>query len=265
MNMNDAAGLHAHEPRTGCIGGDCVIGQNNTPKRSRCAVQWAIPLHRHDRVCDHKVNPHRGADVENALLDAIPVEDVLGPAIPASRNHAEHVLHDESDARPVMRFYLGHRHKKIGLSNSLRQPETLHSGVAGPEIHRDQLVAVQIYESDSIVSKNWRVTALGEHELRIALMPWSFRHDYLFGSQSAKALGGGCNEDWIGVDGAAGDVVDQIGFENDVLAAHVERKQLQPRKKGVANPVRVALLTKDSYSRSCRSANRMILRLEEGK
>jgi hypothetical protein len=65
--MNDPSGLQAHEPRTGCIGGDCVIGQNNTPKRPRCAVQWAVPLHRQDRVCDHKMNRHRGADVENAF------------------------------------------------------------------------------------------------------------------------------------------------------------------------------------------------------
>src|SRR5260370_35502870 len=69
----------------------------------------------------------------------------------------------------------------------------------------------------------------------------------------------------MGVDGAAGEVVEQIGFENDVLAAHVQRKQLQTRRKGVANPVRVALLTKDSYSRPRRPAHRMVLRFEEGK
>src|SRR4030088_1408084 len=176
------------------------------PSRPRCAVQWAVPLHRQDRVCDHKMNRHRGADVENALLDAVPVQNVLGPAIPASWDHTEHVLHAEGDTGPVMRFHLGHGHKKIGLHHRLRQPEPLHSAVAGPEIHRDQLVRVQIYESDSIVPKNRRVTALGEHELCVALMPRSFRHDYLFGSQSAKALRGGRDEDWIGVDGAANDV-----------------------------------------------------------
>jgi len=33
---------------------------------------------------------------------------------------------------------------------------------------------------------------------------WSFGHDYLVGSQSAKALGGGGNQEWMGIDGAAG-------------------------------------------------------------
>src|SRR5258708_26543246 len=140
----------------------------------------------------------RGTNVENALLDAVPVENVLGPAIPASWDHTEHVFHAEGDSGPVMRFHLGHGHKKISLHHRLRQPEPLHSAVAAPEIHRNQLVAVQIYESDSIVPKNRRVTPLREHHLCGALMPRSFRHDYLFGSKSAKALRGGRDEDFIG-------------------------------------------------------------------
>src|SRR5258708_11579905 len=139
----------------------------------------------------------RGTNVENALLDAVPVENVLGPAIPASWDHTEHVFHAEGDAGPVMRFHLGHGHKKISLHHRLRQPEPLHSAVAGPEIHRDQLVAGQIYESDSIVPQNWRVTAIGEHELCVPLMAWSFCHDYLFGSQSPKPLGHGRTEAWL--------------------------------------------------------------------
>ena len=263
-NVDDAAGIHAHQPRTGCIGSNQVIGQNNTRKRPRRAVQWTIAFHRHDRVCDHKMNRNRGADVENALLNTVPVENVLGPAIPASRDDAEHVFHAQSDARPVMRFHFGHGHKKISLHRRLPQPEALHSGVAGPKIHRDQLVAVQIDESDSVVPKNWSVAALGEHELCVPLVARSFSHDYLFGSQSAKTFGSGCNQEWVGVDGAADEVIDQIGFEDDVLAAHVQRKQLEPRKKGLANPLRVGLLTKNSDSRASQAANFVVPRREKG-
>jgi hypothetical protein len=33
----------------------------------------------------------------------------------------------------------------------------------------------------------------------------------------------------MSIDGAAGDVINQIGFENDFLAVHIQRKQSQPR------------------------------------
>jgi hypothetical protein len=135
----------------------------DTPKRPWRSVQWAIAFHSHDRICDHKVNRHSGADVENALLDAVPVEDVLGPTVSASGDHPEHVLHAESDAGPVMRLHFRHRNEKISLEHGFRKPEMLHSGVAGAEIHADQLVAVQIYESNPIVSEALRITTLREH------------------------------------------------------------------------------------------------------
>jgi hypothetical protein len=163
MNVSDSVWLQAHEPGARGIGRDWVIGENQTPKRPGCSVQWAVAFHGHDRICDHKVNRHSGADVENALLDAVPMEDVLGPTVSASGDYTEHVLHAESDAGPVMRLYFWHRNEKISLHHGLREPEVLHSGVAGAEIHADQLVTVQICESNSIVSEALCITTLQEH------------------------------------------------------------------------------------------------------
>jgi hypothetical protein len=113
-----------------------------------------------------------------------------------------------------MRLYFWHRNKKISLYRGPREPEVLHSRVAGAEINAHQLVTVQIDESDSIVPKNRSVAALREHELRISLMPWSLSYDHLFGSHPAKALRSGRNEDWMGIDGVAGDVIDQVGLQS---------------------------------------------------
>jgi hypothetical protein len=94
--MDYAVRFEAHEPRTCRIGSDGIIGENNSAEGPWRSIQWTVAFHRHDRVCNHKIDRNRGADVENALLDAVPVENVFRPTISASRDDAEHVLHAES-------------------------------------------------------------------------------------------------------------------------------------------------------------------------
>jgi hypothetical protein len=64
-------------------------------------------------------------------------------------------------------------------------------------------------------------------------MARTFSHDYLFGVESSKALRCRYDKERIGIDGVARRIVNQIGFENDVLPADVQRKQPHPRKKNV--------------------------------
>jgi hypothetical protein len=95
-------------------------------------------------------------------------------------------------------------------------------------------------------------------------MSWSFSHDYLFGSQPAKALCGGSDEEWMRIDSVASYVINQIGFENDVLAADVQRKASQPGEKSLAKRLGVGLHAKDSDSRAPQSADLVVSRREEG-
>jgi hypothetical protein len=67
----------------------------------------------------------------------------------------------------------------------------------------------------------------------------------------------------MGIDGVAGDVIDQVGFENDILAADIQRKESQPSEKSRAKLLGVVLHAKDSDSRASRSANFVVSRREE--
>jgi hypothetical protein len=96
-------------------------------------------------------------------------------------------------------------------------------------------------------------------------MARTFSHDYLFGVESSKALRCRYDEERMGIDGVARRIVDQIGFENDVLPSDIQRKQPHPRKKNVEKVLRVLFNVKDSDPRSRRSADLMILGFEEKK
>src|SRR5437762_14214307 len=80
------------------------------PMRS---MQWPISLHRDYAIRDNEVGRRRGADIQNAPMDAFPMENVLGPAVLGPRNDAEHVLHTERDACPMVRLDLGHRNNEV--------------------------------------------------------------------------------------------------------------------------------------------------------
>jgi ribosomal protein S18 acetylase RimI-like enzyme len=65
---------------------------------------------------------HRRHEIDNALLDAMPMQQVLRPPVLHAGHHAEHVLHAESDSAPVVSFYLGHGYDEVRIEHSARQP-----------------------------------------------------------------------------------------------------------------------------------------------
>ena len=71
-----------------------------------------------------------GAQIEDALLNALPVENVLWPSVSRARHYAEHVLHAERDAGPVMGLDLWHGNQEIRFQHSPREPEILHARIA---------------------------------------------------------------------------------------------------------------------------------------
>src|SRR5664279_3562506 len=101
-NVHDSAGVESHQARAGCIGSHRVIRQHNLSQRTRGAVEWPVSFHRNNAVRDNKVDGKGGAQIEDALLNALPVKNILRPSISRAWHYAEHVLHAERDARPVM-------------------------------------------------------------------------------------------------------------------------------------------------------------------
>ncbi len=86
--------------------GHRIIRNHDRSQRPRSSVEWPVSFHRHDPVRDNKVDRNRGAEIEDALLTALPAENVLRPSISCTRHYTKHVLHAQSDPRPVMRFDL---------------------------------------------------------------------------------------------------------------------------------------------------------------
>src|SRR5271165_7562934 len=94
-----------------------------------------------------------GAQIEDALLNALPVENILRPSVSRSRHYAKHVLHAERDARPVMGLDLRHGNQEICFQNGPREPEICHARIVRAEWSADEFVAIQIYESDLFISE----------------------------------------------------------------------------------------------------------------
>src|SRR5271166_730916 len=130
-DVHDSSGFEPHEPCAGCVGSNRVIRKHNLSQRTSRAVEWPVSFHRYDAVSDNEVDRKGGAQIEDAFLNALPVENILRPSISRTRHYAKHVLHAERDTRPVMCFYLRHGNEEIRLQHSAGEPESLHARIAG--------------------------------------------------------------------------------------------------------------------------------------
>src|SRR5271157_5380028 len=129
-DVHDSSGFEPHESCAGCIGSNRVIRKYDLSQRTRSAVEWPVSFHRNNAVRDHKVDRNSCAQIEDALLNAFPVENILRPSVPCARHYAEHVLHTKSDTRPMMGFDFRHRHQEIRFQHSPREPEISHARIA---------------------------------------------------------------------------------------------------------------------------------------
>src|SRR6185369_3724554 len=82
-----------HQPRRGGVDGDGIITEDECTTSPGLALDRPVALHAHDAVDDGKArHRQRAVDVEDALVDARPVQDVLRPAVDSARDAAKHVL-----------------------------------------------------------------------------------------------------------------------------------------------------------------------------
>src|SRR5271166_6618537 len=112
-NVHNSAGFESHQPRTGCVGSDRIVRKHYRSKRPRRAVERPVSFHCHNAVRDDEVNRNGGAEIEDAFLNAVPVEDILRPSVSCARNYAEYIFHAESDAGPVVGLDLRHRNQEV--------------------------------------------------------------------------------------------------------------------------------------------------------
>jgi hypothetical protein len=79
--VNDSVGFKPHQTRKDRVGSYRVIRNNNLPQRTSSAVKGAVALHGCNAVRDNEVDWNGCAQIENALLNAFPVEDILRPSV----------------------------------------------------------------------------------------------------------------------------------------------------------------------------------------
>ena len=61
-------------------------------QRTGGAIKGPVAFHRHDPVRDNEVDRNGCTQVEDALLDALPVENILRPSISCTRHYTKHVF-----------------------------------------------------------------------------------------------------------------------------------------------------------------------------
>src|SRR5271165_3847574 len=128
--MNNSTGIEPHQSCAGGIGSDRIVREHDLAERTSSAVERSIAFHRYYPVRDHEMDRNGGTQIENALLNALPVENILRPSVSCARYYAEHVLHAKSNAGPVVGLDLRHGNQEIRFQHSPGEPEVPHAGIA---------------------------------------------------------------------------------------------------------------------------------------
>src|SRR3989442_1278236 len=106
--VRNALRRKTHQSATGSVSGHRIVGHHNLVHPSFSPLQRPIAFHYLDSISYHKVNERSRADVQDALVNPMPVQDVLRPTILHPRHDTEHILQTQRDARPVMCLDLRH-------------------------------------------------------------------------------------------------------------------------------------------------------------
>src|SRR5579864_6710346 len=101
-DVNYSVRLEAHESGACRVSSNRIVRKHDLSQRTSSAVEWAVPFHCHNAVGDNEVDRDGRAYINDAFLNSLPVENVLGPAVPRPGYGAEHVLHTERHAYPVV-------------------------------------------------------------------------------------------------------------------------------------------------------------------
>ena len=73
-DMRDSSGVESHQLRAGCISSNRIVGEHDLPQRTSSAVEWPVSFHRNNAVRDNEVDRNGGAQIEDASLNALPVQ-----------------------------------------------------------------------------------------------------------------------------------------------------------------------------------------------
>jgi hypothetical protein len=216
------------------VDGDRVLAEHEQPGLARLSLDRAVALHPHDAVDDGEAaGGEGGVQVEDAVVDALPVEGVFGPAVDGSGDDAEEVLHGERDPCPVVSLELGHRDEEVGVEHGARQVEVAQVGKAALQGRAAHAIHVEVHVGCPDVAQGVVEARREQHVLGVAAVAGALGDDHLACVQAAEGLGGCSHQQGVGVDDAARVVFDQVRLEDHTRSAHGELAGAQSREHGV--------------------------------
>src|SRR5207247_3473897 len=118
-------------------------------------------------------------NVDDAVVDAAPVQLVLGPAVADSRQRAKKILERKGRSGPVVRLELRQGDDDIGREDRSRQVERLQAGQSAKIWALDRFVMVNVREGHFVVSQDIAQAALLDQEFDIEAVSLTFGHNHL--------------------------------------------------------------------------------------
>src|ERR1700731_4133218 len=98
-----------HYPAAGSVYRDGVVTKNERAASLGCSLDRTIPFHPDDPVHYGEIGLHGGIYVQDGVVDARPVQHVLGPAVATSGHGPKHVFERQRHACPVVGLEFWHR------------------------------------------------------------------------------------------------------------------------------------------------------------
>src|ERR1051326_8026263 len=173
-NMPDPIQRKLKEINATKVGGYGIVRKYKPVQFVLHAIEWPVAMHGNNGISDHEMRTNRGTDVENAFVNSGPMQDILRPAVAATRHNTKHVFHAERDPGPVMRFNFGHGYNAIRSEDGSRKPQIAEAGIVGLKFRFDQFVAMEIHESELALRELVAEAGLVNEQIRVAMVSRTF-------------------------------------------------------------------------------------------
>src|SRR5579864_508783 len=123
-----SGGIDLHDPAAGCVYRHHVSAGDQYTHRFGIALNRPVAFHSDDAVHDGEVARERRVQIGDTLIDACPVQHVLGPAVNAAGHEAEEILHAERGAHPVVRLHFWQGDQQVGRQSRVGKVNRIQSG-----------------------------------------------------------------------------------------------------------------------------------------
>ena len=252
MQIPDLQRVDPHDPAARRVHGDRVLPRHQHSGVLGRALDRAVALHPDDSIYNREVPRKRCVQVGDAFFDSGPVQHVLGPAINGARHNAEKIFHRQRRSNPVVRLHLGHRNQKVRAQRDVGQIQFLDARKLRDRPHARHVIHVEVYEIFFKARNNFEVARRVGQVQRITPMPRAFGDMDCGRPHGAKGFICGVHHNGMRVDAASRFELHQIGFEQNVLPAHIAHVLAQQPPHRVIHALVVSGHAPDRYRRNRR-------------